>query len=135
MQELLGHEEETERESEGFGVSEANGDNLHCLVGQMVAVIERTREDIPWDAPAKTYDTSYHGGDCSKHGRYYGTCACCDEEMRRHYADQRERFEYDRRRGLEELARRVKPLLPNAAGDASASSPIASTALVGGDHV
>jgi hypothetical protein len=96
----------------------ANGDNLHCLVRQMVAIIERQREDIPWEAPSKTYDKSYGGGDCSKHGRYYGTCACCNIEMRRHYEDQRKRFEYERRRELEQLALQVKAILSNARPDA-----------------
>lgn len=94
-------------------MSGANGDNLDCLVGQMVAVIERQREDILWEAPSKTYDKSYGGGDCSKHGRYYGTCACCNNEMHRHYKNQRERFEHERRRELEQLARQVKAILPN----------------------
>lgn len=36
--------------------------------------------DIDYTPPKKTYDNSYHGGDCSKHGRYYGRCYSCAEE-------------------------------------------------------
>lgn len=84
---------------------------FNSLVRQMVDLIQQTREDVPWEVPSKTYDESYGGGECSKHGRYYGRCACCDREMKMHYEHQRRRFEYDRKRKLEELARQVKSLL------------------------
>ena len=35
------------------------------------------------DPPSRTYDASYGGGDCSKHGRYYGHCHCCENDTRK----------------------------------------------------
>lgn len=46
-------------------------------------------EKVDFDYPSKTYDSSFGGGDCSKHGRYYGVCHCCkkDHENARKDAD------------------------------------------------
>lgn len=30
-----------------------------------------------FEYPSKTYDPSFGGGECEKHGRYYGSCASC----------------------------------------------------------
>jgi hypothetical protein len=77
---------------------------LQGQVEGMRAVINRRHEPTIWEAPSKTYNSAYHGGDCSKHGRYYGTCASCDREMREHYSKQRTLFNYEQRLALEKLA-------------------------------
>lgn len=39
---------------------------------------------IAYTPPEKTYDSSYGGGDCSRHGRYYGGgCISCENEWRK----------------------------------------------------
>lgn len=38
---------------------------------------------IRYEQPKSTYDVSCGGGDCEKHGRWYGVCHGCKEDMER----------------------------------------------------
>lgn len=35
---------------------------------------------IQWESKAGPVNPVWGGGDCSKHGRWYGRCHCCEEE-------------------------------------------------------
>ena len=35
---------------------------------------------IDYMPPVKTFEASYGGGVCAKHGQYYGRCHCCASE-------------------------------------------------------
>jgi hypothetical protein len=66
---------------------------MEKLIDKLVEAVERRYDPEPWLAPERTWDSSYGGGDCAKHGRYYGDCYSCRSERDAHYAHQRHRFE------------------------------------------
>lgn len=62
-----------------------------ALIEKMGAALEayRTARAMPsygdyasiqWESKAGPVNPVWGGGDCSKHGRWYGRCHCCEEE-------------------------------------------------------
>lgn len=61
-----------------------NQELLEKLKGLVVAIgLPMYATTIDFEYPEKTYDKSYGGGDCSKHGRYYGICHSCNRDFER----------------------------------------------------
>lgn len=84
---------------------------MEKLLQEFIELMEKQHTPKPFDMPPKTYDKSYHGGDCSKHGRYYGICQSCEDAYKRDYANQSREFESDRYFKLIEIKNKVKALL------------------------
>lgn len=36
---------------------------------------------MPYTFPKRTFNASYGGGECEKHGVFYGRCHCCDDDL------------------------------------------------------
>lgn len=66
---------------------------------------------IEWKAPERTWEPSYSGGDCSKHGRYYGHCHCCEDDFRHAHAMAQRNWEYAKRDRFEALAKAAEEIL------------------------
>lgn len=90
--------------------------NAQDILQRLVQVMDRRHVPQPWVPPHRTWEESYSGGDCDRHGRYYGQCYSCRNEQDKHYDDQREEFAYARRRELEQLADEARALLKSVGG-------------------
>lgn len=69
---------------------------------------------IPHEPPDKTYYESFGGGDCSKHGRYYGTCHSCRNDMRQHYEQGRISRRIEKDTAISEAAVKAKAAISAA---------------------
>jgi hypothetical protein len=81
------------------------------ILEELVAIMGAECPLTEYAYPEKTFDKSYGGGDCSKHGRYYGMCHCCDAERKSAFESTRKRFEWDQESKLRNLAIRAKFIL------------------------
>lgn len=93
-----------------------NAGSLDVLVRRFVEVMDRQHMPTPYEPPKSTYDAAYHGGDCEKHGRWYGICYSCRREQDRHYEYQQADFDLKQKRDLRDLADEARRLLPHAKG-------------------
>lgn len=66
---------------------------------------------IDFALPERKHDASFGGGDCAKHGRYYGHCHCCEDDFNRAQAKAQREFEWAKRDRLEALVRQAEALL------------------------
>ncbi len=83
-------------------------DSINAILIRFIELMDTTYQPEPWPAPKSSYNESYHGGDCEKHGRWYGICHSCQRESRQHYEWKREEFESKQRRDLRELADKAR---------------------------
>lgn len=67
---------------------------LHAVNGELLEALKayRTARSMPsygnyaeiqWESKAGPVNPVWGGGDCAKHGRWYGRCHCCEEEFRK----------------------------------------------------
>lgn len=93
--------------------------SLDALVMRFVEIMDRQHTPTPYEPPKSTYNEAYHGGDCEKHGRWYGICHSCRREQDRHYEDQQSEFDSKQKRDLRDLADEARQLSHNAPSSAT----------------
>jgi hypothetical protein len=71
-------------------------------------------EAIPFDPPSKTYEPSFGGGECSKHGRYYGICHSCRADQAKHYRANEEKKVKERDKLIRMASIKVKAAIAAA---------------------
>jgi len=85
---------------------------MRDALNDLLSAIDMEKPDPPnFEGAEKTFDSSYNGGDCSKHGRYYGICHSCRNDMKRHYEEHDREFKYQRDRAINEAARNARKIL------------------------
>lgn len=94
----------------------ALGNERLGLVDSLKKIVAEIRSDnyapaVDWKAPERTWEPSYSGGDCSKHGRYYGHCHSCEDDLRQAQKHAQRAWEFAKRDRLEALAKAAEELL------------------------
>lgn len=84
---------------------------LEQIVQEFVEIQDRKQKETFWEFPGGTKSPDYSGGDCNKHGRWYGICHGCNTEASQHYESQRKEFEYKKAKDLRDLGDQAKNTL------------------------
>ena len=81
---------------------------MKSIAQRLIEIMDRTHNPESFEMPEKTWEPSYGGGDCSKHGRYYGRCFSCQRDSEMHYDQQYEDFLSQKMRDLQILANEAR---------------------------
>lgn len=83
-----------------------------ALLARLVAILDRKYEPKSWEGPDNVSRPEIGGGDCARHGRWYGICHSCQREEAVFYEDQAWAFDCTRAQDLRRLLDDVKKWNP-----------------------